>query len=234
MFVEVTNKTLAVHLKNGHIASSYLIVDRDIATLRGIATWFSKNFNVADIFWLTPKDGAQSIQVAETLEFMQRSYLAAVGERKLCIICDTSTMTPAAQNKMLKTLEETPPNTTFMLLATSAEPILNTIKSRCITIYSDPLPSKIPPSVKGVSPTATGVFKLFACKTLDEALPLIPELTKKENFHEVLCAISDCAKNLPTAKRYATLSRLAIINRNVAANCNPQNQFDTLLMEIFE
>ena len=236
--MEIPNKTLQKHITNDRVAASYLLVDADIAKLRAIAVWFSRNYNPADVFWLTPNEGATTIQVAETLDFMQRAHLAAVGGKKLCIIADASFMTPAAQNKTLKTIEDTPPATTFMLLASNAETVLNTIKSRCITIYPDASDKSLTQQkMYDNNPDAAKIFanaeKLLACKTLDEALPLVAVLNTKENLPLALVALNKFAKTLPIPKRQAIITRLALINRNLAANCNPQNQFDTLLTDLF-
>ena len=239
--VEIPNKTLQRHINNGRIAASYLLVDADIEKLRAIAVWFSRGYNPADVFWLVNNEGTTTIQVAETLDFMQRAHLAAVGGKKLCIIVDASTMTPAAQNKTLKTIEDTPKDTTFMLLASNAETILNTIKSRCVAIYpGGGANGELTLTQKKMfddNPQGTKIFenaeKLLACKTLDEALPFVNVLNTKENLPLALVALDKFAKTLPISKRQAIITRLAIINRNLAANCNPQNQFDTLLIDLY-
>lgn len=172
-------------------------------TLQKIANEWAAKFNPADVFRLAPNEGAKTIQVKETLEFMERAHLAPVGERKLFIICDTATMTIPAQNKMLKTIEDAPASTTFLLLATSIEPILNTIRSRCVTKFL-PVPPKTEPLIP--KETVETLKKLFNIE-IDE-------------------------KTLSNEQRYAILATLAKINRNTAANCNPVNQMDLLLMEI--
>ena len=51
-------------------------------------------------------------------------------EYKVFIIADAETMTPAAQNALLISLEEPPPNVLILLLTESAEAMLPTIRSR--------------------------------------------------------------------------------------------------------
>lgn len=184
---------------------SNLIIHSDVKTLQQIAKDHANKFNPADVFWLAPNEGAKTIQVKETLEFIERAHLAPVGERKLFIICDAATMTISAQNKMLKTIEDAPASTTFLLLATSIEPILNTIRSRCVTTY--------------------GIMKSH--NTLQ--IPTEVTETLKKLFN-----IEINEQSLSNEQRYKLMTALARINRNIAANCNAQNQMDTLLIEILD
>jgi len=56
------------------------------------------------------------------------------------IVEDAHTMTRAAQNSLLKTLEEPPLNTYIILICVSPDQLLPTIRSRCQSIRFDPLP----------------------------------------------------------------------------------------------
>ena len=57
-----------------------------------------------------------------------------VSKRKVYIINDFEKMTKEAQNCLLKTLEEPPEFVTIILISSNENLILNTIKSRCMTI----------------------------------------------------------------------------------------------------
>jgi DNA polymerase III delta prime subunit len=240
--MQITDPTLKRHIKNGKVAPSYLLVDRDILKLRAIAKWFAGEYlkitrpktsaprpaqgeelftqfpTHADIFTLTNKEGANTIQVQETESFIEKVTYAAVGGRKLFIICDAATMTAAAQNKILKTIEDAGADTCFLLLCSGAETVLNTIKSRCVTVYPNPisldsydlrianreLMKKL--NLKFTSLTDLAMFEnnknaeqifqsagklLFECATLDDALPLVPVLTQKENFPLAMFALNN-------------------------------------------
>ncbi len=65
----------------------------------------------------------------------------ALGNAKVFIIRDAETMTPQAQNALLKTLEEPPPTTFVILIAASLEALLPTVRSRCQTVPFGLLPS---------------------------------------------------------------------------------------------
>ena len=82
----------------------------------------------------------------------------ARGIRRFAIVDDVDDMNDEAANAFLKTLEEPPPGTVLILIATSAELQLETIVSRCQVIRFDPLPSRIWPicsSNAGWPPTRT-------------------------------------------------------------------------------
>jgi DNA polymerase III gamma/tau subunit len=121
--------------------ASSLIVSNDNNALLAFERDAVKKYNNADIFRLT-NDAKKSIQVKETTEFLQKSNFASIGEKKLLIVHDMAQMTPQAQNKMLKTIEEAP-STDFLFLATTDATILNTIKSRCKIKYLPRESSKI-------------------------------------------------------------------------------------------
>ena len=56
---------------------------------------------------------------------------------KVFIIDKAETMTPAAQNALLKTIEEPAPYGVFLLLTKELELMLETVQSRCVTIKVD-------------------------------------------------------------------------------------------------
>ena len=61
-------------------------------------------------------------------------------ERKIYIIDEAEKMNVQAQNALLKTLEEPPSYATIMLLTTNLEAMLQTIRSRCVTLTMKPVP----------------------------------------------------------------------------------------------
>ena len=181
---------------------SFLVISRDMPALLKAGNDMAKKYNTADVFWLKSEDG--SIQVKETNEFIERTYLAPIGKAKLMIICDIAKMTPQAQNKILKTVEDVPASTTFLLLSTSADAVLNTIKSRCVTRY---LPNKSTPElfdedIKNILQTAFDI-------DIDKL-----ELNPRQK-HDILNAVSE-------------------YNKRVRANCNDKNQKDIIIMEILK
>lgn len=62
-----------------------------------------------------------------------------IGARKIAIIDDADLLNPAGANALLKTLEEPPAHSILILLATSPEVLLSTIRSRCQVVHFGPL-----------------------------------------------------------------------------------------------
>ena len=59
--------------------------------------------------------------------------------RRVAIIDDAEWMSDEAANSLLKTLEEPPPNSVLILIATSSDRLLSTIRSRCQVVTFQPL-----------------------------------------------------------------------------------------------
>ncbi|HEX9401927.1 MAG TPA: DNA polymerase III subunit delta' [Anaeromyxobacter sp.] len=62
------------------------------------------------------------------------------GRRRFVIVDPADAMNPQAQNALLKTLEEPPDGTTLVLVASSPDALLPTIRSRCARVTFGPLP----------------------------------------------------------------------------------------------
>jgi len=68
-------------------------------------------------------------------------YRPLVGSHKVCLIDPADSMTQEAANALLKTLEDPPDHCLFLLISSRPEPLLPTIRSRCITLRFSPLPA---------------------------------------------------------------------------------------------
>jgi DNA polymerase-3 subunit delta' len=63
------------------------------------------------------------------------------GRRRFVVIDPADAMNPQAQNALLKTLEEPPEETTLVLVASSPDSLLPTIRSRCLRVPFAPIPA---------------------------------------------------------------------------------------------
>lgn len=87
-----------------------------------------------DVALLAPEK--QTIKIDAVRDLRRRlHYGALLGRRKVIIIDDAHTLGEAAANALLKTLEEPSPDTVFILVTHSADRLLDTIHSRCQTLY---------------------------------------------------------------------------------------------------
>lgn len=75
----------------------------------------------------------------EDIEEVQRRLAKKpyAGIRNAALIKGADTMTPRAQNRLLKTLEEPPGQAILILLSENAEALLPTVRSRCILYHLD-------------------------------------------------------------------------------------------------
>jgi DNA polymerase-3 subunit delta' len=65
------------------------------------------------------------------------------GRRRFVVVDPADAMNAQAQNALLKTLEEPPPDTTLVLVASSPDSLLPTIRSRCLRVAFAPLPAEV-------------------------------------------------------------------------------------------
>lgn len=86
--------------------------------------------NHGDITYIE-KDGL-SVKDAAIELIQEKVNVKPLGDRNIVVIGDCDTMTPRAQNRLLKTLEEPPGNSVLILLSENMENLTQTILSRCV------------------------------------------------------------------------------------------------------
>jgi DNA polymerase-3 subunit delta' len=85
----------------------------------------------ADVLFLEPGETG-SIKIEQIREAIERSaYRPFEGRRRVVIINDADAIVSEAQNALLKTLEEPPPASTFVLITDRPDTLLPTVRSRC-------------------------------------------------------------------------------------------------------
>lgn len=90
-----------------------------------------------DVFFL-PKSGNLKVEDVEVV-LDRINYFPMEADVKVFVLENFSSATTQAQNKLLKTLEETPPNVYFLICSEKDDGILPTIKSRCRHLELEPL-----------------------------------------------------------------------------------------------
>lgn len=109
-------------------------------------------------FYLLDKQN-DPVRVEDILTLLEKSSIAALGTCKVYLICHAEKMNVQAQNKLLKLLEDRN-RTNIVILLCERDTLLDTIKSRCLTISFFPLSDKEMSSylaTKGISDEDTGL-----------------------------------------------------------------------------
>ena len=85
-----------------------------------------------DVARIAPAEGKREISVDQARALRADAYIRPnEGRRKVYLIGPADAMNPAAQNALLKVLEEGPPYAAFLLLTGQPGKLLDTIRSRC-------------------------------------------------------------------------------------------------------
>lgn len=145
-------------IKNKNISHAYMFVGIDGIGKSLIAKEFAKSIlcleptdsycdkceccnifeSSPDFNYLTDEDG--SIKVGKIRELSENIMLKPVkSNKRVFVINNADLMNEAAQNALLKILEEPPAYATIILIVSNKEKILRTIKSRCTEIKFSPL-----------------------------------------------------------------------------------------------
>jgi DNA polymerase III subunit delta' len=93
----------------------------------------------ADVLVIEPGDSG-SIKIEQVREAIDRSaYRPFEGRRRLVVIDQADALIVEAQNALLKTLEEPPPASVFVLITSRPDMLLPTVRSRCQRLRFGPL-----------------------------------------------------------------------------------------------
>ncbi len=91
--------------------------------------------NHPDVRIIAPASAGGRVVIDDTREMRRLAYLARFqGPCKVFIVSQADRMTEAAQNQVLKVLEEPPENTVILLLAGSLAGLVETVISRCAVV----------------------------------------------------------------------------------------------------
>jgi DNA polymerase-3 subunit delta' len=94
----------------------------------------------ADVMVVEPGDTG-AIKVDQVRDVVERTaYRPFEGRRRVIIIDEADAMVSEAQNALLKTLEEPPSASMFVLVTSRADELLPTVRSRCQRLRFGPLP----------------------------------------------------------------------------------------------
>ncbi len=130
-----------------------------------------------DVQLVTVASGKKEIGVERAREVKRFTQLQPLrGKIKVALIDDAHMLTVAAQNALLKTLEEPPDHSLLILISHSPDALLPTVRSRCQRVQFAPLPSDIVVAIltddHGLDPSAARQLAALAEGSPGRALAL--------------------------------------------------------------
>jgi DNA polymerase-3 subunit delta' len=135
------------------------------------------------------------------------SLQPAAGGAKVAIIDDAHLLTVAAQNALLKTLEEPPHGALLVLVASAPDSLLPTVRSRCQRIQFHPLSASTVEQLlidrHGIEPTTAAALAAVADGSPGRALTLCRSLVSSE-WQQLRQALATLGR-----ARYVHLARMA-------------------------
>ena len=92
-----------------------------------------------DVHLISPEGPLIPVDVIRELVIPEAARSPFEGLAKVFVVLEADRMNPAAQNALLKTVEEPEPDTVFILVSDNEEEILETLRSRCRIVRLEPL-----------------------------------------------------------------------------------------------
>ena len=149
-------------LKHGRLHHAYLFVGAEGVGKKTIALGLAKTLhcsaatgdfcgecvncarvqdrNHPDVRIIEPLAGKKEISIQQIRELEKElNFRSFSGKRKIAILDPATLMNLAAQNALLKTLEEPPQDSLLILIASHAGALLPTLRSRCLRVTFGPL-----------------------------------------------------------------------------------------------
>ncbi|MGK0185626.1 MAG: DNA polymerase-3 subunit delta' [Verrucomicrobiales bacterium] len=140
---------------DGRLAHAYLITglegtDREefavklLQTVNQSTRSSLEEFQNEGVRIVAPESKSRRIKIEQMREIERSLYLGGVapGKVKAGVVIDADRMTTEAINCFLKTLEEPPDGCLLLLLTQYPEQLLDTVRSRCISVALAPVPGE--------------------------------------------------------------------------------------------
>ncbi len=199
-----------------------------------------KNGTHVDVTEIADCTRPASFSVERVRDIKQKAYISPNEARKrVFILANADCMTDAAQNALLKIIEEPPETAVFILTAQNREKLLTTVLSRCVTIPVVPVSDEVAKArVKELCPnventTLNALSKVFggnigalkdavndpkAIETLEKANSLLGSLARQDKYSTLvaLSTFSSGAAATPVLE-----NAIFILSKSVAGESNP-------------
>jgi DNA polymerase-3 subunit delta' len=205
-----------------------------------------------DLLWVERGDEKTRVTIKQVRELQSVFRLkGSDGGRRAAVIADAEWLNQEAQNALLRTIEEPPPRTTFVLVCASPAGLLATVRSRCLRVDfpqergASPSSPEAPEAVRALAGRLAGAARLSMPELLDWAEEFRgPRAIAAANLNELLAVgaawLRDEIARAAEERRdphgalgaFATLSacRKALAQRNA----NPQMVAERALLSLRE
>ena len=143
-----------------------------------------------DVHWIEPQKKSRIIAISQIREIQKQIYSTSFsGGWKVCIIVGADCLNGPAANAFLKTLEEPPEKTLYLLLTDSPQRLLPTILSRCQRLSvtggdGDGLDDELRASVLAVLADAEGSLGVQRLAKADRMVSLLKEMKSAIDHEE--------------------------------------------------
>ena len=140
-----------------------------------------------DVSYTAPAQDKREIGVDQIRALRSDAYIRPnEGRRKVYVIAPADAMNPAAQNALLKVLEEGPGYAAFLLDAAQPGKLLDTVRSRCELLSLPPEEDRPGPEVQE---KAAALSELFLTGTELDTAQALAELTLEKPKPDELSAL---------------------------------------------
>ena len=168
-----------------------------------------------------------AISAEQAREIIHVTALAPVeDEHKVVVLHDFHLLTADAAARLLKSIEEPPPSTTFVVLADHVPPDLITIASRCVRIDFGAIPEALLIDqlvAEGVDPATASEAAAAAAGNLDRSrlLAADPVLAERRARRSPSCLHGSTERATPSCARPTSCSITSIGPRHRSSNVRP-------------
>ena len=177
--------------------------------------------NNADFLLVALPDGRASIGVETIADMQQRLLYKALGQKHVVLIRDAELLTAAAQNKLLKTLEEPTGDTVIVLLAERRDAMLDTVRSRCIVYELEEPATEMDPALRSAAEELLRLFIADAPYYKRKAC-IAPILDNKDAARESALAFLDIFEELAADAAVRNGIAAGIYTSELAENARKQ------------
>ena len=207
-------------IKNGSIAHAYLFTGGSREAREELGKWFAQALlcsseevpcgqcllcrkflhgNHEDLISISKEKDRETISVEQISSLIDRISLKPFGKRHVVVIYDADLMNAAAQNKLLKTLEEPVSEAVMILLSDREESLLATVLSRCIKFYVNSQSEEAPEDIKAAAEGFARAFISGAPYYIKKNI-IMPVISDKETGREKALLFLDALEELLCAE----------------------------------